>query len=144
MAKIGILHPGAMGTAVAVSIRNGGHEVYWASEGRRVQTQRRAEAAGLIDAGTLTALVKLCEVIVSVCPPEFAEVLSESVVAAGFQGSFLDANALAPSRKLRMAKRMESSGVHFVDGGIIGLPPAAIGETWICLSGASATRLAQL
>ena len=32
--RIGILHPGQMGSAVAASIRNGGNEVFWASEGR--------------------------------------------------------------------------------------------------------------
>lgn len=139
--KIGILHPGAMGAAVAASARSSGCDVYWISAGRRSATRCRAEAAGLIDAATLPALCELCPVIVSVCPPEFAELLAEQVTAAGFRGTYLDANALAPARKQRMAQRMESAGIRFVDGGIIGLPPTGPGETWLCLSGSAAPDL---
>ena len=143
MNRIGILHPGAMGAAVAVSVRNSGRDVYWVSAGRRAHTRQRAEDAGLIDASTLPALCGICAVIVSVCPPEFAESLADEVIAAGFRGTYLDANALAPARKLRMAERMETSGIRFVDGGIIGLPPSEnSGETWLCLSGAAAPDLA--
>lgn len=144
MANIGILHPGAMGSAVAASIHDSGHDVYWVSEGRRPQSRQRAEDSGLIDAFTIAGLCELCPVIVSVCPPEFAEVLAEQVTNSGFRGMYIDANALAPARKLRMADRMEPAGIRFVDGGIIGLPPAAPGETWICLSGPAASEVATL
>jgi 3-hydroxyisobutyrate dehydrogenase-like beta-hydroxyacid dehydrogenase len=142
MAKIGILHPGAMGSAVAASLREVGHDVYWVSDGRRPQSRQRAEASGLIDTATLGALCEQCPLIVSVCPPEFAEHVAEQVVAAGFPGTYLEANALAPARKTKMAERMESAGIRFVDGGIIGLPPTGPGETWICLSGAAAAEVA--
>jgi len=139
--KFGILHPGAMGAAVAASARNGGCEVYWVSEGRSPRTLHRAE--GLRDAGTLKVLCELCPVIASICPPEFAEPLAEQVRATGFRGTFLDANALAPERKVRMAARMESAGIRFVDGGVIGLPPAGPGETWLILSGEAAPDLVE-
>jgi len=138
--KIGILHPGAMGAAVAASARNSGCEVYWVSEGRSQRTVQRAE--GLRDGRTLKVLCELCPVIVSICPPEFAEPLAEQVRSTGFGGTFLDANALAPERKVRMAARMESAGIRFVDGGVIGLPPTGPGETWLILSGAAAPDVA--
>src|SRR5580658_2652423 len=78
--RIGILHPGQMGIVVAVSAQNSGNEVLWASEARSAATRERASQAGLRDAGTLTKLCELCPVIVSVCPPEFAEEIAEQVV----------------------------------------------------------------
>ncbi len=34
---IGILHPGEMGVSIAASAKNGGHSVYWASDGAWLQ-----------------------------------------------------------------------------------------------------------
>ena len=73
--KIGILHPGQMGVVVAKTIRNSGHDVYWASAGRSTESRGRASEAGLTDAGSVERLCKICAAIVSVCPPEFAEAL---------------------------------------------------------------------
>ena len=54
--RVGILHPGEMGSAVAAAMRNSGHSVYWVAEGRSHRTRARAESAGLTDAGTLANL----------------------------------------------------------------------------------------
>lgn len=130
-----------MGVSVAVTARNSGCDVYWVSEGRRAQTRERAEAAGLTDAGTLAAFCERCPVIASVCPPEFAERILDQVIAAGFRGLYLDANALAPFRKQRMAERAEAAGLRFVDGGIIGLPQPDPAPTWLYLSGPAASEI---
>jgi 3-hydroxyisobutyrate dehydrogenase-like beta-hydroxyacid dehydrogenase len=140
--RFGILHPGAMGVAVAITARNSGWEVWWASEGRRAPSRERAQAAGLCDARTVARLCETCSTIASVCPPEFAEAVADSVLQHGFRGTFLDANAVAPQRKRTLASRMEAAGVRFVDGGIIGFPPARRGQTWLCLSGPAAHELA--
>jgi predicted dinucleotide-binding enzyme len=47
MTTIGVLHPGEMGTALAASLRERGHDVRWAGEGRSAATRERAAAAGL-------------------------------------------------------------------------------------------------
>jgi len=140
--RIGILHPGEMGSVVAATVRNSGHEVCWVSEGRSHRTRGRAESAGFIDAGTLARLCETCPVILSVCPPEFAASLADGVLSQRFRGTYLDANAISPAHKQRIAARMQARGVHFVDGGIIGLPPTARGQTWLYLSGAHAEPLA--
>ena len=142
--RIGILHPGEMGGAVAATARNSGHEVFWVAKGRSHRTGARAESAGLTDAGTLTHLCETCPVILSVCPPEFASDLADQVVAHGFRGTYLDANAISPAHKQMIATRMQAAGVRFVDGGIIGLPPRAKGETWLYLSGEHADSVACL
>jgi 3-hydroxyisobutyrate dehydrogenase-like beta-hydroxyacid dehydrogenase len=140
--RIGILHPGEMGSAVAATIRNSGYEVCWVAEGRSHLTRARAESAGLTDAVSLANLSRTCPVIVSVCPPEFADSVADEVLARGFRGTYLDANAISPAHKRKIGERMQTSGVHFVDGGIIGLPPKARGQTWIYLSGENADQVA--
>jgi len=139
--RIGILHPGEMGSAVAATVRNSGHEVFWVAEGRSHRTRARAESAGLTDAGSLAHLCETCPVILSVCPPEFASDLADQVLACGFRGTYLDANAVSPVHKQAIATRMQAAGVRFVDGGIIGLPPKARAQTWLYLSGEHADSL---
>ena len=141
--RIGISRiPGEMGSAVAATVRNSGYEVCWVSEGRSHRTRARAESAGFTDAGTLAHLCETCPVILSVCPPEFAADLADQVLAHGFRGTYLDANAISPAHKQEIAARMQASGVRFVDGGIIGLPPKANGQTWLYLSGEHADSIA--
>jgi 3-hydroxyisobutyrate dehydrogenase-like beta-hydroxyacid dehydrogenase len=140
--RIGILHPGQMGIVVAASAQNSGNEVLWASEARSLATRERASRAGLRDAGTLAKLCELCPVIVSVCPPEFAEEIAEQVARHSYQGTYVDANAIAPDRTQRIARRLEEHGAQFVDGGIIGPPTTARNRTWLYLAGERAASVA--
>ena len=133
-----------MGVSVAASARNGGHDVYWASQGRSSQTRARAEAAGLHDLGDVARLCERCSVIVSVCPPHAAEEVADEVLHQGYAGLYLDANAIAPGRALRMAHSMAAAGIAFVDGGIIGGPAWEAGRTWLYLSGQEAPAAAAL
>lgn len=140
--NIGILHPGNMGVSVAASARNGGNTVYWASEGRSAATRERAEAQGLVDAGTLAALCGRCEVILCVCPPHAAEDVARDVAAQGFAGLYLDGNAIAPERARRIGEIVEDAGARFVDGGIIGGPAWSPNSTWLYLAGPEAQAMA--
>ena len=142
MKKIGILHPGQMGISVAVSIRNSGQKICWASEGRSEQTRARADSHDLSDVGTLAALCQTCEMIVSVCPPHAAEQLADDVLAQGFQGVFVEANAISPQRAIRIGQAMDEAGVTCVDGGIIGGPAWEAGNTRLYLSGEKAGEVA--
>jgi 3-hydroxyisobutyrate dehydrogenase-like beta-hydroxyacid dehydrogenase len=132
-----------MGIVVAVSAQNSGNEVLWASETRGSATRERASQAGLRDAGTLTKLCEVCPVMVSVCPPEFAEEIAEQVAQRSYQGTYVDANAIAPERVKRIARRLEEQGAQFVDGGIIGPPTMTRNRTWLYLAGEHARGIAQ-
>jgi 3-hydroxyisobutyrate dehydrogenase-like beta-hydroxyacid dehydrogenase len=140
--RIGIVHPGQMGIVVAASAQNSGNEVFWASEGRSPATRERASLAGLHDAGTLAKLCELCPIIVSVSPPEFAEEIADQVAQRLYQGTYVDANAIAPERARHMAQRLEQQGARFVDGGIIGPPTTTRNRTWLYLAGEHAARIA--
>ena len=142
MSKIGILHPGEMGISIAASAINSGHAVYWVSQGRSDQTRLRAEKYSLKEVRSLGELCQRCEIIFSVCPPHAAEDMADSVIKTGFQGLYLDANAISPGRSIRIGQLMESNDILFVDGGIIGGPAWTPKETWLYLSGVHAEEIA--
>jgi len=141
-AIIGILHPGVMGLSVAASAQNSGCTVYWASEGRSPQTAERAARINLLDAGSLAMLCQTCSVILSVCPPAAAEAQANEVLAQGFRGLYVDMNAIAPQRVLRIAGTMAAHGTRFVSGSIIGGPAWQPNTTWLYLSGKDAQTVA--
>jgi 3-hydroxyisobutyrate dehydrogenase-like beta-hydroxyacid dehydrogenase len=131
-----------MGISIAASAQHSGQEVYWASEGRSPATRERAARFELRDAHTVAELCATCSILVSICPPHAAESVAHDVVASAFSGLYLDANAIAPQRALRMSQALMQAGVTFVDGGIIGGPAWQPGSTWLYLSGPAATTIA--
>jgi len=139
--KVGVLHPGEMGVVVAETIRNSGNEVYWSSAGRSGETRQRASAAGLKDGGSVSEMCRSCSVLVSVCPPEFAEDVAREVAGHSFRGLYLDANAVSPGRARRIGELVTAQGARFVDGCIIGLPAKSRGQTWLYVSGADADQV---
>ena len=142
MKKFGILHPGQMGISVANSAKNSGWEVFWASAARSEQTRQRAAEYNLKDVETLDRLCQTCNVLVSVCPPHAATEIANQVLATGFQGIYVDANAIAPQRVIPMGQRMANAGIDFIDGGIIGGPAWEAERTWLYLSGPNAQAAA--
>jgi 3-hydroxyisobutyrate dehydrogenase-like beta-hydroxyacid dehydrogenase len=139
MTVVGVVHPGAMGSVVGAALREHGHEVLWASEGRGEDTAARAAAAGLRDVGSVAALRSRAEVVLSIVPPHAAVEAAEAF--SGFDGVFVDANAVSPET----ARSVEAViGARFVDGGIIGPPPLRARTTRLYLSGSEARRAAEL
>jgi hypothetical protein len=129
---VGLLHPGEMGSAVGAAANA---EVIWASEGRSEQTRRRAER--LRDVGTVEALVREAEIILSICPPHAALDVARRCV--GFDGVYVDCNAISPMRAAEVAALHARS----VDGGIVGGPPSDPGTT-LYLSGELAPAVAAI
>ena len=142
--SIGVVHPGSMGAAVGASIVAAGRRVVWSGEDRSAATHARAEAAGLHDVSWLNAVVNQSDIILSICPPSAALEVAQDVRNLGFQGVFVDANAVSPDTAREGQRIIESVGGEFVDGGIIGGPPTKSGMTRLYLSGAEAPRVARL
>ena len=139
---VGLLHPGEMGVAVGAVLRDRGYPLVWASAERSEDTHGRAEAAGFDDAGSISELVRRSDVILSVCPPHAALEVAASV--PGFEGVFVDANAIAPATARDVAAVVEAEGAECVDGGIVGPPPREPGTTRLYLSGPAAPSVAEL
>lgn len=132
---VGLLHPGEMGAAVGRCLQSNRHEVLWASAGRSEETRKRAET--FRDVGTVEALAQRAELILSICPPHAALDVARSV--EGFDGVYVDANAISPMR----AQEVAAIHPRFVDGGIVGGPPDEPGTT-LYLSGSGAASIAVL
>ncbi|HTU72493.1 MAG TPA: DUF1932 domain-containing protein [Trebonia sp.] len=143
MATIGLLHPGEMGAAVGGCLVSVGHTVQWDPEGRSRATTGRALGAGLEGVG-LTALLARSSVILSICPPHVALDVAHLVAAHGYQGLYVDANAVSVATARQVAATVEASGASYVDGGIIGPPPEVAGLTRLYLSGKRAPEVQAL
>lgn len=130
MTRVGLLFPGEMGAALGAAVHG---EVLWASDGRSDATHRRA--AAFTDVGSLAELVRSSEVVLSICPPAIAEVIARDVFAAGFEGVFVEANAISPARMRRIARL----GPQVVDGSII-----AAGGINLYLAGDGAEQIVAL
>jgi 3-hydroxyisobutyrate dehydrogenase-like beta-hydroxyacid dehydrogenase len=114
--RVGLLFPGEMGAQVGAAARA---DVRWASDGRSPATARRAADAGLRDARTLAELVAGSDIVLSICPPAIAEEVAGRVAETGFQGLYVEANAVAPARAERIAAALAARGARIVDGSII-------------------------
>jgi Domain of unknown function (DUF1932) len=66
------------------------------------------------------------------------------VAGAGFEGVYVDANAISPGTAREVAGIVEGGGASYVDGGIIGTPPVAPGFIRLYLSGPRAGEVCDL
>ncbi len=128
--KIGVLHPGEMGSSVGDALIEAGHQVFWASASRSETT--RARASGWQERINLKDLIQEVGAIISVCPPSHAVTVANEVVALDFNGIYLDANAIAPQTALLIS---DLFGELYVDGGLIGPPARRPESTRLYLSG---------
>lgn len=146
--RIGLLHPGAMGAAVGACFTACGHTVNWVNHNRSQATQARAARAGLLPCTNLAELTQGVELIISVCPPHAATEVARDVAATGYQGQYLDANAIAPSKLAAIDALLSGHSIHLIDGSLIGGPvwpsEAANGQTTLHLSGAGSDAIAAL
>jgi 3-hydroxyisobutyrate dehydrogenase-like beta-hydroxyacid dehydrogenase len=140
MATVGLLHPGEMGAAVGGCLVSVGHEVLWDPAGRSRATTGRALAAELTGVA-FDRLVAKSSVILSICPPHAALDVARQVAAAGYTGSYVDANAISVGTAEQVAAIVTAAGAAYVDGGIIGQPPEAAGHTRLYLSGPRANEV---
>lgn len=100
-----------MGALVGAAVQG---EVLWVGEGRSEATRQRAETGGFREVASVAELAAQSEIVLSICPPAIAEEVAAEVFGTGFDGLYVEANAIAPTRVERIAE----SG-RCVDGSII-------------------------
>lgn len=142
--KAGFLHPGQMGVTIAVAVASAGHTACWASQDRSAETLNRAAQSNLEDLLTLEALCNDCHYLFSICPPDKALAVAQQIADIGFNGIYIDCNAISPTTTGLVNNIVTQQGATFVDGGIIGPPAIKGGTTRLYLSGEPAQAVAEL
>ena len=144
MSTIGIVSPGAMGSALGRAWVAGGARVVATVEGRSERTRGLAHGLELLP--SLAEVVAASDVVVSVCPPAAATQVLDDVIAAagGARPVLADLNAVSPDTMAALDDRARGAGLALVDGSISGGPPRPGGDTMVYLSGALAGDLAAL
>ena len=144
MTTIGIVSPGAMGSALGRAWAAGGARVVATVTGRSERT--RGLATGLELLPSLADVVRGCDVVVTVCPPSAAPTVADDVIAAAGRARPLiaDLNAVSPATVRDVEGRARRAGFDVVDGSISGGPPQPGGDTVVYLAGARADELAAL
>ena len=146
---VAILSPGDMGHAVGRALREHGLRVISHLEGRSQRTRELARQAGIEDTGSLEELVSEADAVLSILVPAEASGVAESVAGAisatGADTMFADCNAVSPATAAAMCETITRAGGCYVDGGIIGGPPApGAPRVRIYVSGERAAELSAL
>src|SRR6478752_137722 len=146
MNTVGIVSPGAMGSAVGQVLAAGGARVIATLEHRSARTAKLADGIELLP--TLDDVVAAAEIVLSIVPPGEALAVAVAVAEAARRmdadPTVADLNAIAPSTMDAVAARLEGAGLAVVDGSISGPPPRRPGTTTVYLSGARAAEIASL
>jgi len=131
---VGIVSPGAMGSALADALDT---RVVATLEGRSGRTRKLAARAPRLELlPSLEDVLRASDVVLSVAPPGEAEAIADAVRSADASLLFVDLNAVSPETVRRIGAD--------VDGAISGPPPWRPDTTHIYLSGPRAAEVANL
>jgi L-threonate 2-dehydrogenase len=126
---VGVMSPGDMGHAVGKVLWVAGRRVITCLDGRSARTVARSTKAGIIAVTDDLALVRESDVILSILHPAHAVSMAERIAVAvqttGTDLLYVDCNAIAPRTSSRIGDLLVVADVRYVDGGIIGEPPAS-------------------
>jgi len=144
---VAVIASGMMGSGVAGRLTQHRVVVLTTLAGRSADSVARAGAAGMKDASD--ADIANTDIILSIVPPgealALAERLAPYLTETNRKPVYVDCNAVNPATVARIAAVIEPTGARFVDGGIIGGPPApGTTGTSIYVSGPHAGEVAVL
>ncbi len=129
---VAILGSGDMGSAVGGAFARAGFRVVTDLSRRSAHSRALAARAGVVDVGSLAAIVQSAELVLSIVPPaaamECAAEVAAAMRAARSAPAFADCNAVSPATVREIARLFDASGAAFIDGGIVGRGPRAGGE----------------
>jgi 3-hydroxyisobutyrate dehydrogenase-like beta-hydroxyacid dehydrogenase len=143
---VGVVSPGAMGSAVGRALRDGGARVVTTVAGRSPRTE--GLAGDLERLGSLHDVVQSADLVLSIVPPAESMPVARSIAAAagrvGSRPLVADLNAVAPATAREISVVLAEAGLELVDGSISGPPPRAGATTRVYLSGGRAAEVADV
>ena len=145
MRTVGIVSPGAMGSAVGAAYGNAGARVVTTVGDRSERTRGLAEDAGLDLLPDLDTVIAESELVLSIVPPGEAANVAAAIAASARRTKsaplVADLNATSPATAREVEQILADAGLAFVDGSISGGPPTADYTTRVYLSGPGAEAL---
>ena len=137
--NIAVLSAGEMGAAIGGALLADGHHVSTLLENRGKETAARVLEQEISVAASLTGLLEEADLLLSIVPPAAAYSLAERVAtaagAAETSFTFVECNAVSPDTAKSIEALFRDQPVTFVDGGIVGSPPAENRQPRLYLSG---------
>lgn len=118
-----------MGSAVGARLHERGATVVTSLRGRSAASAERVRKAGVVPCDDPRELLDGAAFVLSIVPPgvaaSVAEGLAPVLAELASKPVYVECNAIAPQTAIRIAEILAPGGAPFVDGGIIGGPPAA-------------------
>src|SRR5687767_2441068 len=146
METVGIVSPGAMGSAVGTAYVADGHRVVATVAGRSERTAGLAARAEIELVPDLDTVVLESALVLSIVPPDQAAATAVAIAAAaertGTRPLVSDWNAVSPATVRELERILAGAGLELVDGSISGGPPRAAYTTRVYLAGPGAEALA--
>jgi len=146
--KVGIIHPGSMGTTLGMALQANGHEVLWASSGRSDETRARAESIGMRDVTTIVNMATEASVIFSIVTGGAVETMAHIVTQeTEFSGLYIDCNHIDTNREATLRQILDDH--PYVEASIDAYPiphphPGYTEERKILFSGERADEAVEL
>jgi 3-hydroxyisobutyrate dehydrogenase-like beta-hydroxyacid dehydrogenase len=144
---IAVIGAGEMGAGIGKRLTERGARVLTSLKGRGPASAGRAQAAGMTDVAD-AEFVSQASMILSVVPPGeavgVAQRLKPELARASHAPIYVDFNAVAPETAEQIGTVLAGSGCHYVDGGIIGGPPAGTYSPNLYVSGETAAEAMRL
>jgi putative dehydrogenase len=145
---IPVIAAGEMGAGIGRRLSERGARVLTSLKGRGAGSAARAKQANMVAVEDDNELVAGADIILSVVPPgqavALAERLKPALIAAAKKPIYIDCNAVAPKTAERIGAVLAGTGCRYVDGGIVGAPPAANTSPRIYVSGEAAHEAQRL
>lgn len=129
--KVTVLHPGAMGSTIAMALLSNGHEVQWVSSQRSDATKERAAKLGLKELNSLEEAAAHSDVVISICSGAGVIPHATEMIRLGYKGIFADFNYVGSKNEISdLSSLLYASPVRYVEGSIYGWPfPAPTGHS---------------
>ena len=144
---IAVIAAGEMGSGIGRRLTERGARVLTSLHGRSPASAARAQDAGMVPAEDAD-LVAQAAFILSVVPPGEATALAErlkpSLMRAAQHPIYIDCNAVAPQTAQRIGTVLTGTHCRYVDGGIIGGPPAGTYSPNLYVAGEAAAEALRL
>jgi putative dehydrogenase len=144
---IAVIGAGEMGAGIGKRLTERGARVLTSLKGRGPASAARAQVAGMADVAD-PELVSQAGMILSVVPPGeavgVAQRLQPELARVPHAPIYIDFNAVAPETAEQIGTVLAGTCCRYVDGGIIGGPPAGTYSPNLYVSGEAATEAMRL